>query len=199
MLDRLLSLIFGTLITRGAWGRVHLMGHTEHLGCFTDPSAPTFHVRAMREDGTFAEHVYARAALFGVDKLTEHETRRAVVERAAGESWHACESFTRSAVLDDLCSKCAHTFEAHIEEATKKAARKAAHGALLALFGANSVILDDEDGYTWNGSGLIAEVLIAVPDAINHRRLTEAEWNRARDAGVPLRTFRPLAGEETLS
>lgn len=183
------------------WGRVHLMGHVEVLGQFTDPHAPTFHVRELRADGTFTEHVYSRSALWGVDRLTERETRLAAVVHVAGESWHVCESFERSRVLEDLCSKCAHTREAHLVRQAREEAATIARSVVASMFGATAVVITDEDGCTWNGTGTIAEVLIVQPDASRHRRLTEAEWNRARAEGVPLGAYRPLPGdpgEETL-
>lgn len=174
------------------WGTVQLCGHVTIRGRFQAPE-DIFSVDELRPDGTWKLHTVGKAALYQATGESEETVRKAVATQ--GGTYSPCESFTPSLVLATYCASCGRDSAAHERALEIRAAEKTVQvlretrartveklESALGLSGTRLSVYVSE----W-GAGSIDVLCAGVgEDDHNARPLTNEEWEKAREAGVPM-------------
>lgn len=197
MLNRLL-LAVRVLLTPAPtwrWAIVNLMGRRVLRGLVRGADRPVIHVRELRADGTWRDHVHTRAALWGVEYCEEQLVREAIVEAAITQYGH-CKAFAPAPVLPDRCAACGNTVAMHealakAESDTQEAARGDVADALGVALGSDWVEVS-----MWAPGPRPVVLAARIEEANGLRALTVEEWDRAVLAGIPMGPFPTLPTAE---
>jgi hypothetical protein len=189
VLDRLL-LALRSLLTPPAvwrWAIINLMGRQVLHGLVKGADRPVFHVRELRPDGTWHEHVHTRPALWGVEYAEEQVVRQAIVQSGTE---YTCSGWRSSPVLPDRCASCGEVEAEHQRQAERDALDEARVEVISNL--RQAVALSGVRVSMWSPGAPPVVLAAHTGDHPNARALTREEWAAAWTAGVPMGPYPTL-------